>query len=180
LDLANLLLGVARSNRLLVAGEFADGFLDLSANGLRGAFYGIFVHLKNSIQSNGSEHWRPERSPSWSQNLTVAVSSLSGSLGNHSPPHRGSESQSSARHRGQQAQPVGIFRRCSAGATACMVHRTRLCIEGMTNMGLILLLILLVFVFGGGGFYLGPPFHLFGGGLGLLLVIVIIVLLFRG
>jgi len=61
-----------------------------------------------------------------------------------------------------------------------MVHRARLCIEGMTNIGLILLLILLVLVFGDGGFYLGLPFHLFGGGLGLLLVIVIIVLLFRG
>jgi hypothetical protein len=78
------------------------------------------------------------------------------------------------------ARPVGIFRRCSVGATACMVHRLHLCIEGMTNVGLILLLILLVLVFGGGGFYLGPPFHLFGGGLGLLLVIVIIVLLVRG
>ena len=50
----------------------------------------------------------------------------------------------------------------------------------MTNLGLILFLILLVLLFGGCGFYLGPPFHLFGGGLGLLLVIVIIVLLFRG
>ena len=75
---------------------------------------------------------------------------------------------------------VGIFRRCSAGATTCMVQRLHLCIEGMKNVGLILLLILLVLVFGGGGFYLGPPFHLFGGGLGLLLVIVIIVLLVRG
>ena len=61
-----------------------------------------------------------------------------------------------------------------------MVRRLHLCIEGMKNVGLILLLILLVLVFGDGGFYLGLPFHLFGGGLGLLLVIVIIVLLFRG
>ena len=63
-------------------------------------------------------------------------------------------------------RPVGIFRCCIADATAGMVHHARLCIEGMTNMGLILFLILLVL--------------LFGGGLGFLLVIVIIVLLVRG
>ena len=63
LDLADLLLGLARSNRLLVASEFADGFLDVSANGLRSAFYAIFVHLVNPIQSSGSKRWRPERSP---------------------------------------------------------------------------------------------------------------------
>jgi hypothetical protein len=180
LNLANLLLGLALGDRFLVSGEFADGFLDFSTNGLRGALYAVFVHLKNSIQSNGSEQWRPERSPSRRQKLTIALSSLSNSLGNHSHPHRGSQKQSSARRRGSPERPVGIFRRCSAGATACMVHRPRLCIEGMTNMGLILILILLVLLFGGGGFYLGAPFHLFGGGLSLLLVIVIIVLLVRG
>ena len=34
-----------------------------------------------------------------------------------------------------------------------MVHRRRLCIIRVTNLGLILLLILLVLVFGGGGFF---------------------------
>jgi len=33
-------------------------------------------------------------------------------------------------------------------------------------MGLILLLVVLVLLFGDGGFYLGAPYHYFGGGLG--------------
>ena len=107
------------------------------------------------------------------------MSSGCNSLGNHSRRGRNSDSQSFPCYRGRPAQSVGIFRRCSVGATTCMVHGARLCIEGMTNMGLILFLILLVLLFGGGGFYLGAPFHLFGGGLSLLLVIVIIVLLVR-
>ena len=115
--------------------------------------------------------------PSRRQKLTVAVSSATNSLGNPSHARRGT---SSGRARRWPARRLGVFRRCCGGAIASKVHGLRLCIKGMTNLGLILFLILLVLLFGGGGFYLGPPFHLFGGGFGLLLVIVIVVLLVRG
>ena len=118
------------------------------------------------------------RSPSRRKKSTVAGSSPSDRLGNHARPRRDSETPSSVR-----ATPVRcaryfptLFRRRDGGQG----RRLRFRIEGTTNLSLILVLILLVLVFGGGGFYLGPPFHLFGGGLGLLLVIVIIVLLVRG
>jgi hypothetical protein len=82
--------------------------------------------------------------------------------------------------RPRPARPVGNFRRCSASATACMVHCPRLCVEGMTNLGLILLLILLVLLSAAAGSIWGCHSIFSVAGLGLLLVILIIVLLVRG
>lgn len=46
-------------------------------------------------------------------------------------------------------------------------------------MNVFILLILILLIFGGGGLYLGPPFHVYGGGIGLVLLIVILFVLFR-
>ena len=69
-------------NRLLVAGDLADGFLDVADDGLGGPGDTIFVHFKNSIQSTARRDG-PETVSAWGAGWTLDRRGTSGSLGKY-------------------------------------------------------------------------------------------------